>query len=101
VFAGYDRSRSGFPVEYTTASSPQAWAAGAPMLGIRVLLGMEPDGDRLTSDPVLPKAVRSLALANIPGRWGRAEIVAGQENAPSYSQLLDLVLEERGAMLNF
>ena len=101
VFAGYDRSRSGFPVEYTTASTPQAWAAGSPMLGIRVLLGMEPDGDRLTSDPVLPKAVRSLTLANIPGRWGRAEIAAGQESAPSYAQMIDQVLEEREAMMNF
>ena len=101
VFAGYDRSRSGFPVEYTTASTPQAWAAGAPLLGIRVLLGMEPEGDKLTSDPVLPKAVRSLALSNIPGRWGRTDIVAGQEGAPSYRQMIDQVLEEREAMRNF
>ena len=53
VFAGYDRNLTGFPVRYPTASSPQAWAAGAPLLGIRVLLGMEPRGNVLESDPVL------------------------------------------------
>ena len=101
VFAGYDRSKSGFPVEYPTASTPQAWAAGAPMLGIRVLLGMEPDGDKLTSNPVLPTALRSLALSNIPGRWGRTDIAAGQKGTPSYEQLFDQVLDEREAMKNF
>ena len=32
VIAGYDRQRTGFPVEYPVACSPQAWAAGAPLL---------------------------------------------------------------------
>src|SRR5262249_6024898 len=48
VFAGYDRTKTRFPVQYPTASSPQAWAAGTPMLGIRTLLGLEPKGDTLT-----------------------------------------------------
>jgi glycogen debranching enzyme len=43
VVAGYDRERTGFPVEYPTACSPQAWAAGAPLLCLRSLLGLEPD----------------------------------------------------------
>ena len=30
VFAGYERERTGLPVEYPTASSPQAWATGTP-----------------------------------------------------------------------
>jgi glycogen debranching enzyme len=101
VFAGYERSKSGFPVEYPTASSPQAWAAGAPMLAMRVLLGMEPEGNTLTQDPVLPEWIGSLALLNVPGRWGRTDVVAGQEGAPSYQQLLDRVLEERAGMKNF
>ena len=40
VFAGYDRAASRFPVEFPTASSPQAWASGAPLLAIRTLLGL-------------------------------------------------------------
>jgi glycogen debranching enzyme len=59
VFAGYRRGRTKFPVEYPTASSPQAWATGAPLLLIRVLLGLEPDG---AVDPVLPEPVGALEL---------------------------------------
>jgi len=79
VFAGYDRSRTGAPVEYPTASSPQAWATGAPLLLIRVLLGLEPNGDDLESDPGLPASIGRLTLRGIPGRWGREDVVA---NAP-------------------
>jgi len=48
------------------------------MLGIRTLLGLEPKGDVLTSasQPVLPFWMGTLSVENIPGRWGRANIVA-------------------------
>ena len=36
-------SAPGFPVEYPIACSPQAWAAGAPLLCLRAVIGMEPD----------------------------------------------------------
>jgi glycogen debranching enzyme len=78
VFAGYDQTKTGFPVQYPTACLPQAWAAGSPMLGIRTLLGLEPKGDVLTSaaDPVLPAWMGTLSVENIPGRWGKANVVA-------------------------
>jgi glycogen debranching enzyme len=59
VFAGYPREKTGFPVEYPTASSPQAWSTGAPLLFIRALLGLEPDGNR---DPHLPEKIGRLEL---------------------------------------
>jgi hypothetical protein len=68
------------------------------MLGIRVLLGMEPKGDTLTSDPVLPDWIGTLALENVPGRWGRTNVVAEQEGSPTYSQLLDRLIVERDAL---
>src|SRR5262249_60390828 len=43
VFAGFPRHRTRFPVVYPTASSPQAWAAGTPVLLLQVLLGLAPD----------------------------------------------------------
>jgi glycogen debranching enzyme len=73
VFAGYPRSLTGFPVEYPTACSPQAWAAGTPLLLIRVLLGLEPQGAQLTSTPYVPDAIGSLSLTGVPGRWGLAD----------------------------
>ncbi len=95
VFAGYDRKLTGFPVRYPTASSPQAWAAGAPLLGIRVLLGMEPRGNVLESDPVLPAWIGTLALDGIPGRWGKAQVVAEQKGSPSYKQLFTQFVTQR------
>ena len=43
VFAGFARRDTPFPVVYPTASSPQAWAAGTPVLLVQVLLGLVPD----------------------------------------------------------
>jgi glycogen debranching enzyme len=77
VFAGYPRSLTSFPVEYPTASSPQAWATGTPLLLLRVMLGLEPDGERLRIDPVLPDELSELALLGIKGRWDGVDATAG------------------------
>jgi glycogen debranching enzyme len=73
AFAGFPVEETAFPVEYPTSCSPQAWATGAPLLGLRVLLGLEPDDGRLTSDPVLPMSISRLDVRGIPGPWGRAD----------------------------
>jgi glycogen debranching enzyme len=78
VFAGYRRERTRFPVEYPTASSPQAWATGTPLLLIRVLLGLEPVDGELTDDAVLPEKIGRLELHGVPGRWGRADVAAAE-----------------------
>jgi glycogen debranching enzyme len=83
TFAGYPRERTRFPVEYPTACSPQAWATGAPLLLLRVLLGLEPDRDQLGIDPVLPDGIERIALRGIPGRWGRTDAVAELAAAPA------------------
>jgi glycogen debranching enzyme len=62
-----------FPVEYPTACSPQAWATGAPLLVLRVLLGLEPVAGRLVVDPAVPETIGQLELLDIPGRWGLAD----------------------------
>jgi glycogen debranching enzyme len=88
VFAGYPRGETGFPVEYPTASSPQAWAAGAPLLAIRTLLGLEPQGDQLTVRPVLPDSIRRLEVRGILGRWGRADAVGERTDARPVEELV-------------
>jgi glycogen debranching enzyme len=98
VFAGYARERTAYPVEYPTACTPQAWAAGAPLLLFRVILGLEPRGDRLTSDPALPEWVGSLAVRGIPGRWGRADVVAEALATPSYRDIFLEWFAERRAL---
>ncbi len=76
AFAGYSRTETNFPVEYPTACSPQAWSAGAPLLFLTTLLGLEPVGGRLLVDPAVPKSIEWIELLGIPGRWGRADAFA-------------------------
>ena len=76
AFAGYPRAETEFPVEYPTACSPQAWSAGAPLLFLRTLLGLEPVGDRLLVDPAVPSQIKRIELLGIPGRWSRADAFA-------------------------
>ena len=81
VFAGYRRTRTSFPVEYPTASTPQAWATGTPLLLLRVLLGLEPEGDDLSADPHLPDKIERIELTGIPGRWGRTDASTAPKEA--------------------
>ncbi len=61
VFAGYPRSDTPFPIAYPTAARPQAWAAGTPVLLLRLLLGLEPDPARNALRTVAPGALPSWA----------------------------------------
>ena len=65
------RQLTGVPVEYPTASSPQAWATGTPLLLLRAMLGLEPGNNAPLSDPELPNEIESVHLDGVPGRWNR------------------------------
>jgi glycogen debranching enzyme len=54
VFAGLPRAETPFPIAYPTAARPQAWAAGAPVLLLQVLLGLQPDRRQHQMRTVLP-----------------------------------------------
>ena len=73
AFGGYERSQTRYPVQYPTACSPQAWSTGAPLLLLRTMLGLEPQGEHLVVDAALPSAIGHLELLDIPGRWGRID----------------------------
>lgn len=49
VFAGLPRNETEMPVAYPTASRPQAWSAGAPLMALRTLMGLDVNGE-LRSD---------------------------------------------------
>jgi glycogen debranching enzyme len=69
VFAGLPRSETPFPIAYPTAARPQAWAAGAPVLLLQVLLGLEPERRR--------HELRSVAPGELPSWAGRAIRLSG------------------------
>jgi len=73
AFGGYERGATKYPVQYPTACSPQAWSTGAPLLFLRTMLGLEPEGEHLVVDPALPSTIGRIELLDIPGRWGRID----------------------------
>jgi glycogen debranching enzyme/putative sterol carrier protein len=84
VFAGYQREKTMFPVEYPTACSPQAWAAGAPLLFVSTMLGLRPDTTPTPADRVLPKGIGRLELSG-NDRPRRAEPDNGRPSQASLS----------------
>jgi glycogen debranching enzyme len=68
LFCGFDRTSTGSPIAYPVACSPQAWAAGAPLMLIRTMLGLAADAPnrRLTLDrPILPAGLTKVVVRNI------------------------------------
>jgi glycogen debranching enzyme len=61
VFAGYPATQTAVPVAFPTASRPQAWAAGAPLLLLTTLLGLEPGGGKAHAD--VPGPIGHIALS--------------------------------------
>src|ERR671930_690189 len=61
VFAGMRRSETPFPIAYPTAARPQAWAAGAPVLLLQSLLGLQPDRRRHSLETIAPLELPSWA----------------------------------------
>ncbi|MGZ6826973.1 MAG: MGH1-like glycoside hydrolase domain-containing protein, partial [Mycobacteriales bacterium] len=67
LWSGFAREEFPAPLPYPTSCSPQAWAAAAPLLVLRSLLGLHP---RLTCGevalaPALPAAFLPLTLENL------------------------------------
>ena len=82
TFAGYPRSLTEYPVEYPTACSPQAWATGAPLLLLRVLLGLEPENGQVRQDPILPDRISRLVVRDLSGPAGLFDAEAGGAGLP-------------------
>jgi glycogen debranching enzyme len=75
VFAGFSRRDTAFPVEYPTASSPQAWAAGTPVLLLQAVLRLVPDrAERVLRSEAsrTPERLEGLSLTGVHAfgrRW--------------------------------
>ncbi|HKD77403.1 MAG TPA: glycogen debranching N-terminal domain-containing protein, partial [Ktedonobacterales bacterium] len=66
LFAGFSRLESSFPVEYPTASRPQAWSSGAVLLLLLTMTGFNAITPTLANTPFLPSGVQQLALTGLP-----------------------------------
>jgi glycogen debranching enzyme len=89
VFAGYARDATPFPIAYPTAARPQAWAAGTPILLVRVLLGIEPDRVRqrlvTTVTDELPSWLDGLRVEGVRA-FGRTWTVAVERGRVAISE---------------
>jgi glycogen debranching enzyme len=89
VFAGFARTETPFPIAYPTAARPQAWAAGTPILLVRVLLGLEPDRPRqrlvTTVDDELPSWLDGLRLEGVRA-FGRSWSVSVERSTVTITE---------------
>ena len=89
VFAGYAREETPFPIAYPTAARPQAWAAGTPILLLRLLLGLAPDRARqrlvTTVEDDLPSWLDGLRVEGVRA-FGRAWTVAVERGSVAVSE---------------
>lgn len=67
LYAGIQRSRTNFPVQFLGANVPQAWAAGSVFAFLQAILGFQPDAphDKLYIDPSLPDWLRDLTVMDL------------------------------------
>jgi glycogen debranching enzyme len=65
VFAGFTRDGSGVVTEYPDALKPQSWAAAAPLLALRTLLGLDVVGGRLRVRQEAPDGYGKLRILNL------------------------------------
>jgi glycogen debranching enzyme len=68
VFAGFARDETNVPIEYPGALKPQSWAAGAPLLALRTLLGLDVENGKLRSAPHVPAGYGKLRLRGMSFR---------------------------------
>lgn len=64
LFAGYARDEVPFPVEYPTASRPQAWASASVFLLLAAMTGLDPLAG-VAGSPFLPTGVDHLRLEGL------------------------------------
>jgi glycogen debranching enzyme len=70
VFSGFARDETNVTVPYPDALVPQAWSAGAPLLALRTLLGLDAVGGKLLTSPHVPKELGKVRLRGV--RVGRS-----------------------------
>jgi glycogen debranching enzyme len=88
VFAGLPRAETPFPIPYPTAARPQAWAAGTPVLLLRLLLGLEADPRR--------HALVSVAPGDLPSWTGSIRL----SGVRAFDRLWDVRLEDGEVRVN-
>ncbi|MDV2686213.1 amylo-alpha-1,6-glucosidase [Alkalihalophilus lindianensis] len=80
LFCGYSDGKPVIP--YPVACSPQAWAAGTPLVMVQTMLGLYPDTLKKTIalNPVLPESMNELVLRNVTIASGQLDLIVRRED---------------------
>ncbi len=91
LFAGHDREREGFPVQYVGANIPQAWAAGSIFMLLRAILGIDASAreNQLNLNPTLPGWLPDIAISGLRVGERRVSIQFLGEGASSSYRILE------------
>jgi glycogen debranching enzyme len=96
LFAGFERDRGAFPVQYLGANVPQAWSSGALVQLAATLLGLEADAPakRLRVHPALPEWLPSITVRQL--RVGTQSIDVRVTRLASGDHELDVLSDPGG-----
>ncbi|MFC4769342.1 glycogen debranching N-terminal domain-containing protein [Effusibacillus consociatus] len=81
LFCGYPKEE-GYPIPYPVACSPQAWAAGTPLVFVKVILGLMPDvpAGIVRLSPSLPKGINRMVIKNLRVGNGSLDLLIQKYN---------------------
>ena len=81
LYGGIERSPGSFPVQYTEANLPQAWASGSVFHLLQAILGLQADAPnrRLNIDPQLPRWLPDLRLRGLVVGQAKVDLRFWQE----------------------
>lgn len=81
LFCGYS-SEEGYPIPYPVACSPQAWAAGTPLVFVQAMLGLMPDVPTgvIRLSPSLPKGINRMQIHNLRVGNGSLDLLMQKYN---------------------
>lgn len=89
LFCGYDKS-IGKPVKYPVACSPQAWAAGTPLVFVQSLLGLFPDSlnNEVCLSPILLDGMNRLIVSDISINGGLLSVKVNRNGSNASVEIL-------------
>ncbi len=81
LFAGLPRDVGGFPVQYLGANVPQAWASGAVVHLMAILLGLQADAaaGELRLNPALPDWLPEIRIGQLTVGTASIDLVVSRE----------------------
>ena len=96
VFGGARKDLTAFPVNYPTSCYPQAWAAGATILFLRTLLGVNPSRANRTLElnPIIGPGYEEIVLEGVEafGQRFRIEVKDGSKFVETIDPLTQSIL---------